>query len=182
MALENKETEDLATKWSNISLGEEEEGGLLFEGEEEGLGIDTRWCLVGKLLTGRVSDFNVFQNVLAFLWQPGKGMFVKELSHNRFLFQFYHEIDIKRVLEGSPWTFDRKQLIIARLGEGENPREMQLNYLDLWVQLHDLQPGFMSEKVVRAVGNYIGEFLESDKNNFMGVWRDYLRVRVRINI
>lgn len=109
-------------------MGEEEDGGLLIVGEEtEGLANDNRWCLVGKLLTGRVSDFNAFQNVLAFLWQPGKGMYVKKLSHNLFLFQFYQEIDVKRVIVGSSWTFDRKQLIFARLKERENPREVRLN-------------------------------------------------------
>uniref|UniRef100_A0A803PGL7 Endonuclease/exonuclease/phosphatase domain-containing protein n=1 Tax=Cannabis sativa TaxID=3483 RepID=A0A803PGL7_CANSA len=41
---------------------------------EEEVAIDTRWCLVGKLLTGRVSGFNVFQNMMTFLWQPGMGI------------------------------------------------------------------------------------------------------------
>lgn len=50
------------------------------------------------------------------------------------------------------------------------------------MQLHDLQSGFMSKRVCIDVGNYIGEFLEADKNNFIGVWRDYLRIRVRLQI
>ena len=40
----------------------------------------------------------------------------------------------------------------------------------------------MSQKVVMDIGNYIGRFVESDANNFIGVWRDYLRVRVSINL
>lgn len=35
-------------------------------------------------------------------------MYVKELEHNPYLFQIYHEIDIQRVIEGSPWTYNRK--------------------------------------------------------------------------
>lgn len=54
------------------------------------------------------------------------------------------------------------------------------NKLDLWVQLHDIQPGFMTERVCKDVGNYIGEFLESDRNNFVGMWREYLRIRVKM--
>lgn len=38
----------------------------------------------------------------------------------------------------------------------------------------------MSQRVVQDIGNYIGEFVESDSNNFVGVWREYLRVRVSI--
>lgn len=38
----------------------------------------------------------------------------------------------------------------------------------------------MSQRVVKDVGNYIGTFIASDENNFIGVWREYLRVRVSI--
>lgn len=31
-------------------------------------------------------------------------------------------------------------------------------------------------------GNYIGKFVESDENNFVGVWREYLCVRVTIDL
>ncbi|KAF4383412.1 hypothetical protein G4B88_023986 [Cannabis sativa] len=61
----------------------------------------------------------IFQNIMADLWKPGKGIFIKRLEQNRFLFQFYHEIDIQRVLDGSPWTYDRKQLLIERLKPGK---------------------------------------------------------------
>lgn len=57
---------------------------------------------------------------------------------------------------------------------------IQLNKLDLWVQIHDLRAGFMNEKIFQPVGNYVGKYVESCKNNFIGVWREYLRVRVYI--
>lgn len=74
------------------------------------------------------------------------------------------------------------QFVFERLKEGDNPRLVQINKLDFWVQLHDLQPGFMSERLCKDVGNYIGAFQEADRNNFIGVWRDYLRIRVRMQI
>uniref|UniRef100_A0A803QF05 Zinc knuckle CX2CX4HX4C domain-containing protein n=1 Tax=Cannabis sativa TaxID=3483 RepID=A0A803QF05_CANSA len=122
------------------------------------------------------------QNKMAQLWQPGRGMYVKELENNLYLFQFYHEVDIERVMEGSPWTFDRIPLIFERLKQGENPRMVVLNKLEIWVQLHNLSTGFMTERVIQGLGNYLGTFVKSDPNNFIGVWRDYLRIRVKINI
>lgn len=91
-------------------------------------------------------------------------------------------MDISRVIEGSPWTYDRMQLVFVHLKEGDNPRTVQINKIDFWIPLHDIQPGFMTQKVCKDVGNYIGEFLESVRNNFTGIWRDYLRIRVRIQI
>lgn len=32
----------------------------------------------------------------------------------------------------------------------------------------------------QRVGNYVGKFVESDANDFVGVWRDFLRVCVSI--
>uniref|UniRef100_A0A803Q8T4 DUF4283 domain-containing protein n=1 Tax=Cannabis sativa TaxID=3483 RepID=A0A803Q8T4_CANSA len=119
------------------------------------------------------------QNTLASLWQPGKGMFVKELEPNLYVFQFYHEIDIQRVIEGSPWTFNRFKLIFERLKAEEDPRSVRL---DMWVQLHNLRMGFMTETNARNVGNYTGSFVKSDPKNFMGIWRDYLHIRFTVNI
>lgn len=117
---------------------------------------------------------------MASLWRPGKGLYVKQLEANRFIFQFYHEIDVKRVCDGSPWTFGKHQLVFVRLKEGDNPRNVAINNLDMWVQLHGMASGFMSQRVVCDVGNYIGKFIESDANNFIDVWREYLRIRVSI--
>ncbi|KAF4362486.1 hypothetical protein F8388_019769 [Cannabis sativa] len=96
--------------------------------------------------------------------------------------EFYHEIDIQRVLEGSPWTYDRKQMIIQRLTPGENLKMVVLNSLDMWVQIHGLMTGFKTDWALREAAKYIGTLVASDPNNFSRVWRDYLRMRVTINV
>lgn len=175
--------EEVIDQYAAINLEEEESGGISYAEEEiSDRGIDTRWCLVGRFLSDRLIDFEKMQDSLASLWKPSRGVYIRKFEPNLFLFQFYHEVDITRVIEGSPWTYDRMQLVFELLNEGDNPRLIQINKLDFWVQLHDIQPGFMTERVCKDVGNYIGEFLESDKNNFTGVWRDYLHIRVRMQI
>uniref|UniRef100_A0A803NUR8 DUF4283 domain-containing protein n=1 Tax=Cannabis sativa TaxID=3483 RepID=A0A803NUR8_CANSA len=156
MASSSRNNGELSKKWADMCLDEEEDTEAIFDeedGDETEPDLDDRWCLIGRLLTGKVSDFLVFQNIMADLWKPGKGMYVKILEQNRFLFQFYHEIDIRRVINGSPWTYDRKQLIIERLKPGGNPKNVMLNTLDLWVQIHDLQSGFRTEKAILEAGH-----------------------------
>lgn len=48
--------------------------------------------------------------------------------------------------------------------------------------MYDLKVGFMSERILRAVGDYIGKYVSSCPRNFIGIWRDYLRVRVLISV
>lgn len=179
---QNRSLHEMDKSFAAIRLEEEEEGGLSYAGvmEESLSEIDMRWCLVGKFLTDSPIDFQAMQHKMASLWRPGRGVYVKALESNRFIFQFYHEVDIKRVIDGSPWTFGRFQLVFKRLSEGDDPRLVMINKLDLWVQLHGMGPGFMSQRVVQDICNYIGEYVDSDENNFIGVWRDYLRVRVAI--
>ncbi|KAF4376301.1 hypothetical protein F8388_026101 [Cannabis sativa] len=38
--------------------------------------------------------------------------------------QFYHEIDLERVVEGSPWTFNRQKFVYRRLQRGEDPKKV----------------------------------------------------------
>lgn len=54
--------------------------------------------------------------------------------------------------------------------------------MEIWVQVYDLKVGFMSERILKAARAYIGEFVSSRPKNFTGIWRDYLRVRVSINV
>lgn len=39
---------------------------------------------------------------------------------------------------------------------------------------------FMSQRVAKDIGNYIGNYIDGDPNNFIGVWREFLRIRVSI--
>uniref|UniRef100_A0A803PHA9 Reverse transcriptase domain-containing protein n=1 Tax=Cannabis sativa TaxID=3483 RepID=A0A803PHA9_CANSA len=169
MASSSSNEGDWMSQYAHIQLEEEEEGVLLSDEQvEDDQAFDDRWCLVGKFLTNRSIDFDAMRHMMASLWQPGKGVYIKELDSNRYLFQFYHELDIETVIEGSPWTFNRMQLVFHRLKRGEDPRMVRLHELDMWVQLHDLKYGFMSDWVVRHAGNYIGKFVKSDSKNFIG--------------
>lgn len=86
------------------------------------------------------------------------------------------------MIEGSPWSFNRKALLLSRMKEGENPRSIELKSIDLWVQIHDLIPGCMSEKVIIEVGYQLAEYVSSCPNNFKGIWKEYMRVRVTMDI
>ncbi|XP_002520658.3 uncharacterized protein At4g02000 [Ricinus communis] len=164
--------------------------GLVLEEEEEdttGLDEDFQWCLVSRVLADKMINFQAMRNTMAMLWRPLQGVCIKELSDNgerkeqRYLFQFFHEVDVKRVENGGPWTFNNYHILLHRLKEKENSHEVELKWTDFWIQVYRLPIGFRSEKVVKNIGNYVGEYLESDLNNFDGTWREYIRLRVRVD-
>ena len=177
---------DMNATYAYLSIDDEDEGGLIITGEdidEEREGkIDCRFCLVGRFLTDKVINFQAMKNTMAGLWRPGKGIYIRDLSPTLFLFQFFHEVNIRRVFESGPWTFDQHILIVKQLDELKQPQNVPLYHTSFWIQVYNLPVGFLYEKVLQNIGNYIGEFQTSDENNLLGVWRNYMRIRVSIDV
>jgi 14-3-3 protein epsilon len=119
---------------------------------------------------------------MADLWRPVKGVAIKEAKPGLFLFHFNHNLDMEAVLKNGPWTFDNHLLIVERAQVGVQIETIPLYHADFWVQVHDLPMGFMKEKVGIALGNFIGSLVEYDKNNKTSFWRQYMRLRVRLDV
>ncbi|MCH94785.1 hypothetical protein A2U01_0015752 [Trifolium medium] len=167
-----------------LSLHEEEEEGFSFDFEEEGDGeqMDLRWCLVGRFLCEKAIHFNSMRVRMADIRKPLKGVTIKEAKSGTFLFHFAHPLDMEAVLNGGPWTFDNNMLLLERVQLGMQIEHIPLFHATLWVQIHNLPMGLMKEKVGIELANYIGSFVEYDKNNNTSFWRQFMRIRVKIDV
>lgn len=101
---------------------------------------------------------------------------------DRYSFVFYHILDMQKVLEGGPWTFEQSLLVYQCLKDNEDPHTVRLNTTDIWVQIYDLPTGFASDNVFRNIGNYVGTFIKSDPANINGGWKMYSRIRVTLDL
>ncbi|MBA0644213.1 hypothetical protein Goklo_028404 [Gossypium klotzschianum] len=72
-----------------------------------------------------------------------------------FLRQFYQKLDIDRVINGAPWTFNNHLLLFHQLGENENPLEF---------------------------AEFLGKFMEYDTKQINGGFRTYMRIKVLIDV
>jgi 14-3-3 protein epsilon len=167
-----------------LSLHDEEEEGFCFdfEEEEEDDIVDLRWCLIGRFLCERTIHFNSMKVRMADLWKPVKGVTIKETKAGTFLFHFAHPLDMEAVINGGPWTFDNNMLLLERVQLGRQIEQIPLFHTTLWVQVHNLPMGLMKERVGIGLANYIGSFVEYDKNNNSSFWRQYMRIRVKIDV
>jgi 14-3-3 protein epsilon len=166
-----------------LSIHEEEEGNFCFDFEEEDeVEVDLRWCLIGRFLCDKTIHFNSMKVRMAEVWKPVKGVTIKEATTGKFLFHFAHPLDMEAVLNGGPWTFDHNMLVLERVQLGMQMEHISLNFVNMWVQVHDLPMGLMKEKVGTQLANYIGTFVEYDNNNNSSFWRQYMRIRVKIDV
>lgn len=94
-----------------------------------------QFCLVGRCLTDSVVNFPSLRNTMVNLWHPIGGICITNLGDKRYLFQFFHEVDLQRVCSGTPWFFNNHLLILQPVLQGENPSSILLNFTEFWVQV-----------------------------------------------
>lgn len=174
---------DITETWGSLTIVDEDDTAVVVNNiGVMGAGRGYELCLVGKLATDRHIKFPFFRDTIAAVWRPGKGVNIKEIQQNLYFFQFFHEADVQRTVEDGPWSYEQNLLVIRRLKPNEEPHEVALNTAEFWVQVHNLPLGFISEKIVTAVGSSIGEVIKMDQMNFDGNWKSFIRVRVKIDI
>lgn len=176
-------SKSLENACASLTLVEEEEDGLIF-GNEDIRDSDEEYklALVGRLTTDRPIKFNVMRDTMAAVWRPGKGMKATEIAANLFIFQFFHEVDIKHILEDGQWAFEQNLLVLKRFDPKFSPFDVPLNMAEFWIQAHNLPRSFFTEKVVQAIGEFLGTYVRADKRNFEGSWKSFLRIRVLLDI
>lgn len=86
------------------------------------------------------------------------------------------------MLNGGPWSFDNMMLVLAVIPPCENPVKVPLYFINMWIQVHDLPSGFMTETVGKQLGNFFGEFIMYDHKNDSSLWRDCMRVKIRLDV
>lgn len=75
------------------------------------LAIETNYNLVGCFLTASVIHYPAMRSTLANLWHSVKVIEILDIGEKRFLFRFFHQMDLDRVLKGAHWTFNNHLLV-----------------------------------------------------------------------
>lgn len=144
------ENGSLTNRCERITVEDENDAGLGVEQDErKRIHYNPKWYIVREFLTNRNVNAAAMKNTLASLWRPMKGVTFRDLMPNLVLFQFYHERDVERVIKGGPWTFDRQILLTRQLEETDNAMTVPFMRTEMWVQVHELPPGFRTERIIQ---------------------------------
>ncbi|MBA0548232.1 hypothetical protein Golob_019342, partial [Gossypium lobatum] len=133
-----------------LSLDDEEEEVVQVQRGSSPVFKEKEFCLIGCFLTASVIHFPAIRSSMANLWHPVKGVQISNLGEKRFLFRFFHKMDLKRVLKGSPWTFNSNLMLVHHLGEREDPLKVPLIFANFWIQIHDVPPRYFFERGAKS--------------------------------
>ncbi|KAL8525118.1 hypothetical protein ACS0TY_014654 [Phlomoides rotata] len=116
------------------------EGVIRLEEEENGKHCEESptMCLIGKVLTNKT--FNAFGmlETIRKAMNPSRGLTVKEIGKNLFLFQFKSVVDMQSIPSREPWHFDKNVILLKELLSGEQPSTIEFNTVTFWIRLYDL--------------------------------------------
>ncbi|XP_019186519.1 PREDICTED: uncharacterized protein LOC109181223 [Ipomoea nil] len=161
---------------------EDEEQGVRFDDEGYGIAMQLperrTWTLVGRFLTDRNMKVEMMKRVMASAWRPLMGIEITDVTPNLYLFTFFDEADMRRVLEEGPWAFENATFLCQVLNDGEDPTQVVLNTVDFWLQVYDIPLGYQTVKVLERIGDFAGVFLRYDERNFERPWTSFYRVRI----
>lgn len=162
---------EVTEEYASLTINDDGEEGLILEELlEDQVGVDYSLCLVRSFLSDRKINFTAMKDTLASIWRPVKGVYMEETNYpNLFIIKFFHKLDMQRVLDDGPWTFNQQVLLIKKLDGEEQLSELKISELYIWLQVYDLPIGFHSEAIYKSIGNYVGRFLASDSKNLKGI-------------
>ncbi|KAL4361670.1 hypothetical protein GQ457_04G031690 [Hibiscus cannabinus] len=171
----------IETDLSELSIADEENSEIQVENESLQDGLSFENCFVGLFLTDSVIHFHSMKTTLANVWRPLGGVSISELGEGRYLFRFYHVVDVDRVEDGGPWNFNSHLLILHRLKPGEVPALVPIFAAPFWVLVNDIPPGYMSVGVAKQLGNFLGSFIEYDSSSVSLCYKGIMRIRAEID-
>ncbi|KAJ8749528.1 hypothetical protein K2173_025723 [Erythroxylum novogranatense] len=137
----------MKTTLHQLTLSDEEDDSLAIPLSSAPCQSPFDLCLVGMFLTYNRINFVSMKETLADLWHPLAGISISDLGAKRILFRFYVAVDMDRVLDGTPWLFNRHLLLLRRIQPGDDPLHIPLIFIEVWVVVRKLRPGYMTELV-----------------------------------
>jgi hypothetical protein len=104
--------EDMEGMLRRMRLSEAKKKGIrIGERDDHGKGKEMKLQAIGKLLTEKLVSADVVEQALGRVWCPTKGMEVKALGENHFLFTFLQDSGKRKAMEEGPWMVARDVMV-----------------------------------------------------------------------
>lgn len=164
----------------DISLGVDDEIiNLPFELCEDAI-QETQFSLLAKPVNFRKQNLHAMLNALPRLWGVGDEVTGRILENRKVQFLFQSEESMLSVHRRGPWTFNELLCFIQKYMPLQTDEE--LKYIPLWVQIKVIPLHFLTLKMVKYIGEKLGNYIEIDFVGDGAILVDYVRVNIIWNV
>jgi hypothetical protein len=137
---------------------------------------------LGKLLSEKPPYIEGIHKSLGRIWCPLKGIKIKEMGDNLFMFTFLQPSGKRKALDEGPWMFDKELMVMQDFDPTKSLEDYEFNDIPIWVRIFKLPLGMMNGEIGEQIGGEIGEFLEAAVGEDGMAVGKFLRIRVRIDL
>jgi hypothetical protein len=137
---------------------------------------------LGKVFSEKPASVDGLKATLGKIWCPLKGLQIKALGENIFLFSFSQASGKRKALENGPWMHQNDLMVVEDFDPEKSRDDYQFEFIPVWIHVLKLPLGRMNRETGEAVGDAAGEFLEVDVGEDGMAVGEYLRVKVKLNI
>jgi hypothetical protein len=165
-----------------LVIREDEEQGIVLEEDLEEMKAGARWTALAKVNSLKTFSHSVFLAHMKYAWGLAKEVSFKAIEENLFVFQFSCLGDWRKVMEEGPWLFRGNAVLLEKYDGVTKPSTVKFKKLAIWAHVYDLPTSFRNKKIRRQLGDKIGDTLWVESDNVVKGWRDYLHIRVNLDI
>ncbi|KAL3813153.1 hypothetical protein ACJIZ3_014421 [Penstemon smallii] len=155
-----------------LNLTDIEEGFCLEGDEWNHHDSPTDLILVEKILGGKNYNLESVGSILSNAWSPGKGMEVKQIEDGRLIFSFKHKLDKRKALEGGPWSFKKRLVVLNSVLPDANPVNIDLRWCEFYVHIMGLPLAKYNKSMVEKICSKLGKLISIQASSFMMISND----------
>ena len=116
------------------------------------------------------------------LWNPIGELKIRDVGENILLFEFEDVLDLERMLEFEPWSYDKNLEAFQRVEDVESIPFLNYSHATFWVQLHNVLEKSLTCEMGELIGKSIGVVVKVVDLEDDGTGGEFLRVRVTLDI
>lgn len=178
------EKEEIEQRFGKLKLTETDKGKVA-RVEDEELATTNRNLensLVCKVFTEKTVSLDGIKTTIPKIWNLVGQIRIEKVGKNRFVCHFNSQKEKKRVIEGSPWVYDKSLMLFEDVKGVSKIEELEFRYASMWVHFHNLPMVCFSREWARVLGNIVGEYEKADLEDDGRKHEKTLRVKVKIDI
>lgn len=85
-------------------------------------------------------------------------------------------------MDGGPWNVKKMFVLLTPVNEGDVPRQIPLRNHTFWIKIFGILFDYMKQEMGLVIARSLGEVVTVDRNRNGDCLRDFMRVRVSINV
>ena len=90
------------------------------------------------------------------------------------LFEFEDALDLERVLEYEPWSFDKSLVVFKKAPDVKSIPFLELDRVTFWVQIHNVLEKSLNHETGEAIGKTIGSMIQVANTEDGGAGGEFL--------